>query len=171
MIDHRSLASALLAAWAIAGCTGNASDDGNVLTFRIDEVDYVVEQPVFRAIRVRDDHFLMELTHRRASSIPGATVQWQMSLGAIDDLLGRSLNLHSVDSSDGGPMSIFTLSRDLTAHGQEDSAMTMRLDHISDDSVEGTFTATRLLRVSMIEEGSSEVDLTARFRAALEFQP
>ena len=171
MVDQRILASTWFLAWAIAGCSGSEAGSEPFLRFRIDGVDHVVEQPVFRAIRVREDHFLMELTPRSASSIPGATVQWQMKLAAIEELSGRSLDLHSVDRSDGGPMSLFTLTRDLTAHGQDDSGMTMRLDRIAEGTVEGTFTGTKFLRVSMTEEGANEVDVTAQFRAALDFQP
>jgi hypothetical protein len=169
MIDHRSLTSALLLFWAVADCTGSEAASEDFLRFQIDGIDYAVEQPVFRAIRVRDGHFLLELTHQPASSVPGTTVQWQMQLEAIESLPGRSLDLHSLDSSDGGPMSIFTLTRDLAAHGQDVSGMTLQLDRISDDAVEGTFTGTRFLRVSMTEEGSNEINVTAQFRAAFEY--
>jgi hypothetical protein len=169
MISRRSLASALFLVWSIAGSTGCEGASEHFFRFRIDGIDYAVERPVFRAIRVRDNHFLMELTNQPAGSVPGATVQWQMQLEAIESLSGRNLDLHSVDSSGGGPMSIFTLARGLAAHGQDDSGMTIRLDRILDDAVEGTFAGTRFLRVSMTEEGSKEINVTAQFRAPLEF--
>ncbi len=171
MINRRILASALFVICTIAGCTESEGGNERFLRFQINEIDYRVEQPIFRAIRVRDDHFLMELTQQPASSIPGAAVQWQMQLGSIEGLSGRRLDLDSVDSTDGGPMSIFTLTPDLNAYGQGASGMTIQLDSVTDDVVEGTFTGTRFLRISMTEEGSDEVDVSVQFRAALDFQP
>lgn len=169
MDGARSCVPVLLLFCAVAGCAGDGNDE--FVRFQVEGSDYAVEQPVFRAIRVRDDHFLMELTQMPASSVPGATVQWQMKIGALESLSGSNLDLRSVDVSEMGPMSVFTLTDDLTAHGQEHSSMSMRLDKIADGVVEGTFVGSRFLRVSMTEEGSSEVDVSARFRAALEFQP
>lgn len=165
----RSSAAALLLFCLVAACAEDGNDE--FVRFRIDGIDYAVEQPVFRAIRVRDDHFLMELTQKPASSIPGATVQWQMELGSLESLSGRDLDLRSVNVSEMGPMSLFTLTGDLAAHGQEHSSMSMRIDRIDDGIVEGEFTGRGFLRLSMTEEGSNEVDVSARFRAALEFQP
>lgn len=106
-----------------------------------------------------------------ASSIPGGTVQWQMKLESIESLSGRTLDLNSVNATDGGPLPIFTLTHDLSANGQDASQMTLRFDRVTDDVVEGTFTGIEFRRVSMTEDDSGEVDVTARFRAALEFQP
>jgi hypothetical protein len=68
-------------------------------------------------------------------------------------------------------MSVFTASDDLALHGQDSSGLTVELKQLGDDAVEGSFSGSQFVRVSMSRDGTEEVDIRARFRAELEYRP
>jgi hypothetical protein len=152
-----------------AGCGGSEAD--GFVRVEAGGLEFTVAEPVFRVIRVRDELFLVELAQRRPGVAPGATIQWQMQMRSLADLFEGPLDLWEVDASGMGPMSVFTASDDLAMHGQDSSGLTVQLEPLGDDAVEGSFSGSQFVRVSMSRDGTEEVDIRARFRAELEYRP
>jgi hypothetical protein len=159
----------LVTSVGLAGCGGSEAD--GFVRVQAGGLEFTVAEPVFRVIRVRDELFLVELARRRPGAVPGATIQWQMQMRSLEDLFEGPLDLREVDTSGTGPMSVFTASDDLALHGQDSSGLTVELKQLGDDAVEGSFSGSQFVRVSMSRDGTEEVDIRARFRAELEYRP
>ncbi len=150
----------------LPGC--GPSETNAFVRFQIEGQTYEVVDPVFRALPIKDKLHLMELTQVPMKAVPGTTVQWQMTLDSVETLAGQNLDLNSITPEKAPPLSIFQMTKDLTAHSQEQSVLHLKIDRIEDGYVEGSFTGKAFMFVSMTKEMTHEVDVTARFRARLE---
>ncbi|MDH3257756.1 MAG: hypothetical protein OEM27_09055 [Nitrospinota bacterium] len=168
MTYRNILIAGILLAGLLMGC--GKSDSDPFVRFQVEGQSYEVKDPTFMVTRIKGKLHLMDLTHFPKSSMPGASIQWQMNLDSVENLAGKNLDLNTVTPPAMPPLVIFQLTKDLTAHGQEQSDMHFKIDRIEEGMIEGSFSGKDFMYVSMTKEVTHEVDVTARFRVQLDFK-
>ncbi len=165
-MNKNILIAGILLTSLLLGC--GTSDSDSFVRFQVEGQSYEVEDPTFMVTRIKDKLHLMDLAHSPRSSVPGATIQWQMNLESMENLVGQNLDLNTVSAPTAPPMVIFQLTKDLTAHGQEHSGMHFKINRMKEGTIEGSFSGKDFMYVSMTKEVTHEVDVTAQFRVKLD---
>ncbi len=168
MINKNILIAGILLTSLLLGC--GTSDSDSFVRFQVEGQSYEVKDPTFMVTRIKGQLHLMDFTHFPMSSVPGASIQWQMNLDSVENLAGQNLDLNTVTTPAMPPLVIFQLTKDLTAHGQEHSGMHFKIDRIEDRMIEGSFSGKDFMYVSMTKEVTHEVDVTAQFRVKLDLK-
>jgi hypothetical protein len=168
MINKHFLIIGIVLTGLLLSC--GKSDSDPFIRFQVEDQSYEVKDPTFMITRIKDNLHMMDLTHFPKSSMPGATIQWQMNLDSVENLAGKNLDLNTVTTPGMPPLVIFQLTKDLTAHGQEQSDMHFKIDRIEEGMIEGSFSGKDFMYVSMTKEVTHEVDVTARFRVQLDLK-
>jgi len=150
----------------LLGCGSSESDP--FVRFQVEGQSYERKDPQFTVTRIKNNLHMIDLTFYPMSSFPGANIQWRMNMESLDQLAGQNLDLNTVDSTKIGPLVIFKLTEDITAHAQQHSPMHFKIDRIAEDFIEGSFSGKEFMYVSMTKEVTHEVDVTAQFRLKLD---
>lgn len=166
MTNKNILIVGILLASLLMGC--GKSDTDPFVRFQVEGQSYEVKDPTFMIIRIKDHLHMLDLTHYPMNSAPGAMVQWRMNLESTENLTGQNLDLNTVDPTKIGPLALFRLTEDLSAHVQPHSKMHFKIDRIEEGIIEGSFSGKDFMYVSMTKEVTHEVDVTARFRVQLD---
>jgi hypothetical protein len=149
----------------LLGCGTGGSD--TFVQFEIEDQNYEVKGSVFVITRMVEGYGFYDLTYRPLNSIPGAIVQWRMKMEPLEKLVGRDLDLNTVDPNKVAPTILLRLTEDLTLQSQSDSKIHFKIGRIREEFIEGSFSGTDLKYVSRTKEKTGKVNITAQFRVKL----
>lgn len=155
----------ILLSGILLGCGTGGPD--TFVQFEIEGQNYEAKGPVFVITRMVEGYGFYDLNYRPLSSIPGAIVQWRMKMEPLEKLMGKNLDLNTVDPNKVNATVVLRLNENLTLQSRQDSTIHFKIDRIEEGKAEGSFSGTNLVYVSRTKEKTGKVDITARFRVKL----
>lgn len=164
--QRRNLAFAgILLTCLLVGC--GTSDSDTFIRFQVEGKSYEVKDPTLTVTRMPFNLHFVDLTYPQIRLFPGATVQWRIKVGSLEQLVGENLDLKAADPNHIEPVTIFRINQNLSVQGQQHSNVHFRINRIKEGFVEGSFSGKDLQYVSGTNELTGKVDVTAQFRAKL----
>lgn len=161
--SKKFLLTGLLLAGLLFGCGSNST----YVRFQAEGKTYEVKGSTLTVTHMLENVHFFDLTYYPMTAVPGAMVQWRMRLDSLEQLVGKNLDLNTVDPNKVEPLVLLRFSEDLSVQYQRNSKAHFKIERIEEGFIEGSFSGNDLVYVSKAKKVTGKVDITARFRAKL----
>jgi len=102
------------------------------------------------------------------SGIPELSIQWVMKFDALDDLVGKPLNLDEVNTGDTLPALSLVLPDQVYVRNDTESILTFQIDSLADGYVAGSFVGKNLVFDTQGKEEYRRVVVSGEFKVKVD---